>query len=147
MKSNRLIRCVVIVAIGGLFLATNAFSDTVECLPSSSDMKTVLTNGKKIYDATCGVCHNPSMAAAPTPAAHNEKDWDNMLTLACKGNDSKACSADALKKPDPLEASCVLLPIAIKGKNAMPAKGGDANLSNDKLQSAITFMMSKKDGD
>ena len=73
-------------------------------------------DGKKTYDATCSVCHGAGIAGAP------------------KFGD-KAAWAPRLKAGiDTLYAS------AIKGKAAMPAKGGNASLSDADVKAAVDYM-------
>jgi len=73
-------------------------------------------DGKKTYDATCSVCHGTGVAGAP------------------KFGD-KAAWAPRLKTGiETLYAS------AIKGKAAMPAKGGNASLSDADVKAAVDYM-------
>jgi len=70
-------------------------------------------DGKKTYDATCSVCHGTGVAGAPKLG-------------------DKAAWAPRLKTGiDTLHAS------AIKGKGAMPAKGGNASLSDADVMAAV----------
>jgi cytochrome c5 len=72
--------------------------------------------GKAIHDATCVACHGSGVAGAP-------KDGD------------KAAWAPRLKSGmDSLYAS------ALKGKNAMPARGGNASLSDADVKAAVDYM-------
>ena len=73
-------------------------------------------DGKKIYDTTCAVCHGAGVAGAP------------------KFGD-KAAWAPRLKTGiDALYAS------ALKGKGAMPAKGGNASLADADVKAAVDYM-------
>jgi len=74
-------------------------------------------DGKAAYDATCNVCHGPGIAGAPKMG-------------------DKAAWAPRLKAgKDALYAS------AIKGKGAMPPKGGNAALSDDAVKAAVDHML------
>lgn len=74
-------------------------------------------DGKKIYETTCTVCHGAGIAGAP------------------KAGD-KATWAPRLKSGmDALYAS------ALKGKGAMPAKGGNAALSDADVKAAVDYLM------
>ncbi len=74
--------------------------------------------GKKIYDASCAVCHgNDSMGA---PDVGNKEAWAKVMK---KGMDA-------------------VLKNAINGVNAMPPRGG-TDLPDDKLKAAIEYMYSK----
>ena len=73
-------------------------------------------DGKKVYDATCAVCHAAGVAGAPKFA-------------------DKAAWAPRLKPGiDALYAS------ALKGKAAMPAKGGNASLADADVKAAVDYM-------
>ena len=74
------------------------------------------SDGKGIYDKICSVCHAAGVAGAP-------KTGD------------KAAWAPRLKQGmDALYAS------ALKGKGAMPPKGGAAQLSDAEIKSAVDFL-------
>ena len=73
--------------------------------------------GKSVYDTVCHVCHTPGIAGAP------------------KAGD-KAAWAPRLKTG--LEA---LYASSIKGKNAMPPKGGNLSLSDADVKAAVDFMV------
>jgi len=73
-------------------------------------------DGKKVYDTTCAVCHAAGVAGAP------------------KFGD-KAAWAPRLKPGiDALYAS------ALKGKAAMPARGGNASLADADVKAAVDYM-------
>jgi len=73
-------------------------------------------DGKATYDATCQVCHAAGVAGAP------------------KFGD-KAAWAPRLKQGlDALHAS------ALKGKGAMPPKGGNMSLSDEAVKAAVDYM-------
>ncbi len=74
------------------------------------------TNGKKIYDTVCFVCHATGVAGAPKLEA---AAWKDRL----------AGGMDAL------------VASAIKGKGGMPAKGGRPNLSNADIKATIEYML------
>lgn len=79
-------------------------------------------NGKAIYDATCVACHSTGAAGAP------------------KVGDAAAWA------PRIKTGNAALYASAIKGKNAMPAKGGNPNLTDADLQAAVNYMVSQSDG-
>ncbi|HXM80965.1 MAG TPA: c-type cytochrome [Burkholderiales bacterium] len=76
-------------------------------------------DGKKVYDTTCMVCHATGVANAPKLG-------------------DKAAWAPHLKQG--MEA---LLQSALKGKGAMPPKGGNPSLSDDEVRAAVQFMVSQ----
>ncbi|HYD62681.1 MAG TPA: c(7)-type cytochrome triheme domain-containing protein [Noviherbaspirillum sp.] len=81
-----------------------------------------LPNGKAIYDAGCVACHSTGAAGAP------------------KLGDAAAW-APRVKAGAPS-----LYTNAIKGKGAMPAKGGNANLSDADVRAAVNYMISQSEG-
>ncbi|APV49226.1 hypothetical protein BWI17_05740 [Betaproteobacteria bacterium GR16-43] len=74
-------------------------------------------DGKKVYDATCVACHGAGIAGAP------------------KFGD-KAAWAPHIKLGVPH-----LYEIALKGKGAMPAKGGNASLADADVKAAVDYMV------
>lgn len=73
-------------------------------------------DGKKIYDTTCVACHGAGVAGAP------------------KAGD-KAAWAPRLKT-----GMNALYANALKGKNAMPAKGGNAALAEAEVKAAVDYL-------
>jgi len=80
-------------------------------LPASGKL-----DGKKVYDMTCLVCHAAGVAGAP------------------KVGDKGAWTPRLKTGIDTLYAS------AIKGKAAMPAKGGNTSLSDADVKAAVDYM-------
>ncbi|QJR13136.1 hypothetical protein DSM104443_04230 [Usitatibacter rugosus] len=74
-------------------------------------------DGKKVYDTTCVACHGAGIAGAP------------------KFGD-KAAWAPHIKGGVPH-----LYEIALKGKGAMPAKGGNASLPDADVKAAVDYMV------
>ena len=76
-------------------------------------------SGEQVYTSTCTVCHSSGVAGAPKTG--DKAAWEPRLAQG-------------------LEA---LISSSIKGKGAMPAKGGNAGLSDDEVKSAVTYMLEK----
>jgi cytochrome c5 len=76
-------------------------------------------DGKKIYESTCTACHATGVANAPKLG-------------------DKAAWAPRIK-----QGTDALLQSALKGKGAMPPKGGNAALSDADLRAALEFMVSQ----
>lgn len=74
-------------------------------------------NGKGVYDANCAACHGSGVAGAP------------------KFGDKTAWAARIKTGNDALYGS------ALKGKNAMPAKGGNAGLADADVKAAVDYMV------
>ena len=75
--------------------------------------------GRDAYQASCASCHMTGIAGAP------------------KSGDPAAWAARVKTGNSALYAS------AIKGKGAMPAKGGNAGLSDDAVKGAVDFMLAQ----
>jgi cytochrome c5 len=75
--------------------------------------------GKSVYDASCTACHNAGVAGAP------------------KFGDAAAWGPRIKTGTDALYTS------ALKGKNAMPPKGGNLALSDADVKAAVDYMVSK----
>ena len=74
-------------------------------------------DGKATYDSVCAVCHAAGVAGAPKPG-------------------DKAAWAPRLKAgKDAMYAS------ALKGKGAMPPKGGNTALPDDAVRAAVDYML------
>lgn len=76
--------------------------------------------GKATYTQYCSVCHQAGVAGAPK--FRNEEDWKPRLT---KGIDALVASA-------------------IKGINAMPAKGTCQQCSEKDIKEAVEYMLPEK---
>jgi cytochrome c5 len=76
-------------------------------------------SGKDVYEASCVACH--ASGAAGAPKLDDKAAWAPRLSTG----------AGALHTS------------ALKGKGAMPAKGGNAALSDADVTAAVDFMMSK----
>jgi len=74
-------------------------------------------DGKAIYEKTCAVCHVAGVAGAP------------------KTGDKAAWAPRIKQGMDALHAS------TIKGKGAMPPKGGATQLSDDQVKAAVEYLV------
>lgn len=79
--------------------------------------------GKKVFGSTCSMCH--ASGAAGAPISGNKDEWAPRI----------ATGIDTLHKH------------AIEGytgeKGMMPAKGGNASLSDDDVKAAVDYMVSQ----
>jgi cytochrome c5 len=73
-------------------------------------------DGKKVFETTCVVCHGSGVAGAP------------------KFGDKAAWA------PHLAHGKAELYQSALKGKNAMPPKGGNMTLSDDEVKAAVDYM-------
>ncbi len=76
-------------------------------------------NGKSVYDASCQVCHGAGVAGAP-------KLGDKAAWAPRLGAGTPTLHANSLK-----------------GKNAMPPKGGNLSLSDADVKAAVDYMVSQ----
>ncbi|RUR12020.1 cytochrome c5 family protein [Legionella sp. km772] len=93
--------------------------ETVKTQKQSTEKQKV---GKKIYERFCVVCHRDGLVGAPK--FHDEQAWESRL---------------AGKKLEELVAS------AIKGLNAMPAKGTCYECNEEDIKSAVEYMLPNHD--
>ena len=77
--------------------------------------------GEQVVTKVCAACHQTGMLGAPKIGDKGE--W-NKRKGAAGGLDG-------------------LVKIAIKGLNAMPARGGDSDLSDDEIKAAVEYILSK----
>lgn len=74
-------------------------------------------DGPTVYNSVCGACHNTGAAGAP------------------KAGDKAAWAPRIAQGKDTLYKS------ALGGKNAMPARGGVATLSDDEVKAAVDHII------
>ena len=74
----------------------------------------VAADGKEVYNKSCAVCH-----AALSPKLGDKVAWEPRLK---QGNDA-------------------LVAAVVKGKGTMPAKGGNASLSEADIKVAVDYMV------
>lgn len=91
-------------------------SAAAPAVPAAGDSA---AKGKSIYDASCAACHATGVAGAP------------------KFGD-KAAWAPRIKA-----GTSALYNSALKGKNAMPPKGGNTALSDDDVKAAVDYMVAQ----
>ena len=78
--------------------------------------------GGDIYRQTCAVCHAVGVPGIPgVPKLGAQADWGSRL---------------AAGRP-------ILLHSVLRGKGAMPPKGGNASLSDAQAEAALDYMLSK----
>lgn len=87
--------------------------------PIVSDASAKDVPGQAVYDKHCSVCHRDGLAGAPK--FQNENDWKPRLALK--------------KDLNGLGAS------AIKGLNAMPARGTCNECTEEDIKNAIDYML------
>ena len=81
--------------------------------------KPAAADGKKVFDSTCTACHATGVAGAPKVG--DKAQWGPRIA---QGMDT-------------------LVQSALKGKGAMPPKGGNASLSDADVRAAIEYMVSQ----
>ena len=78
---------------------------------------TVMADGEATYKDACAVCHAAGIAGAPKLG--DKAAWAPRIAT---GNDA-------------------LYTTALKGKGAMPAKGGRADISDDDVKATVDYMV------
>ncbi len=76
-------------------------------------------DGATIFNTVCGACHNTGAAGAP------------------KVDDKGAWAPRVAQGKEALYKS------ALNGKNAMPARGGAADLSDDEVKATVDYILTK----
>jgi cytochrome c5 len=87
--------------------------------PAAPAGKPAAADGKAVYSQTCIACHQVSVAGSPPLG-------------------DKAAWAPRIK-----QGMDVLLQSVLKGKGAMPPKGGNAALTEEQVRAAVEFMVSQ----
>lgn len=109
--------------VGSVELDTKAASPLVPApvvaAAPAADGKAAAPDGKAIYDASCQACHAAGVAGAPKTG--DKAAWAPRL----------GAGAGAL------------VATAIKGKGAMPPKGGNLSLSDDAVKAAVDYMIAQ----
>ena len=85
---------------------------------SVSEMKVAFDgslDAEMIYTSVCSICHATGAAGAPRPGT------DAMAQRTEKGMDA-------------------MMQVALNGLNAMPARGGRSDLSDEQIQAVVEFM-------
>lgn len=77
----------------------------------------MLTQGKAIYEKSCGVCHGTGVAGAPKLG--DKAAWKGHIKA---GLDH-------------------MVEMAIRGEGAMPPRGGNPKLSDAEVRAAVAYMM------
>ncbi|HQS98906.1 MAG: hypothetical protein B7Y26_02195 [Hydrogenophilales bacterium 16-64-46] len=85
--------------------------------PAASPAPADLAAGRQTYQQACAFCHDKGVAGAP------------------RMGDAAAWSARTAQGADALYAS------AIRGKGAMPAKGGNPALSDEAVKAAVDYLV------
>ncbi|WP_414691334.1 c-type cytochrome [Noviherbaspirillum sp.] len=81
--------------------------------------QTLAADGKTVYDSTCAACHATGAAGAPKLG-------------------DKAAWAPRIKT-----GAQALYASALKGKNVMPAKGGNSGLSDADVMAAVDYLVAQ----
>jgi len=93
------------------------FGEAPAAAPAPATVAAAPASAKSIYDASCAACHTAGVAGAP-------KTGD------------KAAWAERTK-----QGGDALYSAVIKGKGAMPPKGGNAALSDDEIKAAVDYLV------
>ncbi|WP_051532239.1 c-type cytochrome [Brackiella oedipodis] len=95
------------------------YNTGVELQAPKSD---VPLTAEQVYQQVCSTCHSAGLAGAP------------------KFEDASAWA------PRIQEGEAAVFEKALKGFNGMPAKGGNPNLSDDEVKSAVVYMVNHSGG-
>ena len=98
--------------------ATTAAAPAAASAAAPADKPAAAGDGKAVYDKTCMACHMTGLAGAPK--AGDKAAWEPRLK---QGMDT-------------------LYATSLKGKGAMPPKGGATQLSDAEVKAAVDYMVS-----
>lgn len=93
-----------------------AEAPAAEAKPEAKAEASVAVDGQKVFEASCKMCHGGTIPGAPVVG--KKDDWAPRIA---KGKET-------------------LHKHALEGFNAMPAKGGNAGLSDDEVKAAVDYM-------
>ena len=88
----------------------------VTAAPEQTVATDAAIDGEKLYAGVCAACHSTGVAGAPKPGS------PEMAQRKEKGLDA-------------------LMQTALNGLNAMPARGGRADLTDEQIQAVVEFMI------
>ncbi len=88
-------------------------ASTIDLIEKTSDNK----EGEQTYKKACFACHD--MGVAGSPKLGDKAAWTSIIA---KGNEA-------------------IYHVALNGKGAMPAKGGNMSLSDDAVKAAVDYMI------
>jgi cytochrome c5 len=97
---------------------TEAAAPAAAPAPAATPTDPALAAGKTVYEGGCNACHDAGMMGAPKPG-------------------DKAAWAPRIAKGEE-----TVIKNTINGLNGMPAKGGNAALTDQQLTDAAKYMMS-----
>jgi cytochrome c5 len=97
---------------------TEAAAPAAAPAPAETPTDPALAEGKTVYEGGCNACHDAGMMGAPKPG-------------------DKAAWAPRIAKGEE-----TVIKNTINGLNGMPAKGGNAALTDEQLANAAKYMMS-----
>lgn len=120
LTEEEITRAVVVMAnqAGGKFKEPAAAKPQAQAAAPAKPQASA-ADGKAVYDQTCVACHMQSVAGSP------------------KLGDKAAWAPRIQQGMDTLVQS------ALKGKGAMPPKGGNASLTEAQVRAAVEFMVSQ----
>jgi cytochrome c5 len=97
---------------------TEAAAPAAAPAPAATPTDPALAAGKSVYEGGCNACHDAGMMGAPKPG-------------------DKAAWAPRIAKGEE-----IVIKDTINGLNGMPAKGGNAALTDEQLTNAAKYLMS-----
>ena len=108
-----------IKSVAGVYTNANGPAPVTEAVEKAAPAQAVAFDGsldsEMIYNTVCAACHSTGVAGAPKPGS------PEMAQRTEKGLDA-------------------LMQTALNGLNAMPARGGRADLSDEQVQAVVEFM-------
>ena len=99
-------------------------AEKTEAAPADAkqDASSAKVDGKAVFEANCKMCHGGTIPGAPVVGKND--DWAPRIK---QGKDT-------------------VYKHALEGFNTMPAKGGNAGLSDDEVKAAVNYMVNESGG-
>jgi len=106
-------------------LAAALFATLIACsMPARSADDTRIATGGKVFAANCKSCHDTGKAENDAPQISETAEWKSRL-----GGGREALYKSSIQ--------------GFSGYFTMPAKGGNASLSDDEVKAAVDYMLDK----
>ncbi|MDK4696536.1 c-type cytochrome [Kingella negevensis] len=114
--------------VGGAAAAASAKTSSAPAAAKAEDKPAATADnnarGKEVFEQTCRFCHGADTAIPNIPRVTHNDEW-----------------APRIK-----QGEATLVKHAIEGFNAMPAKGGNAALSDDDIKATVQYMVKQSGG-
>ena len=109
--------------------ASGSVGDTSAAAASDSPAATASADGQKVFETACAACHGATSAIPNSPKITKNDEW-----------------APRIKQGKETLFKHAIEGFTGPGGSLMPAKGGNAGLSDDEVKAAVTYMVNQSGG-